>query len=156
LASNLKVYNFESGADSQLTIPLNLGNIQEQGYTICFRLKLKYWKDCTVFESENRLSLILYEYIYDVAGTLTFDQIAKHFPGTLDIKQFNSWQAFCLAYDAKTSNSKLYRDGIKISEAGSIVDKNGGAFDPGKWLKFGPSEKHQLIASMTDFNIWSG
>ena len=150
-ASNLKVYSFESGNDSQLVIPVDSSSTLDLGFTVCFRMKFKNWNDSHIFETEKQLDLVLYHYNYDVCGTLTFNQVAKHFRGTQDIKKFNTWQPFCLTYDARNSSLRLYRDGIRLFKTSSF----GGSLNFGKWFKFGASQTYPLAASLTDFNIWS-
>ena len=155
-ASNIKVFNFESRSDSQLVIPVDLSQTQSPGFTFCFWMKLNNWNDSRIFVSENNIELILYHYNYDVSGTISFNKIAKHFSGIHDIKKYQTWQPFCLTYDAQSYKIRLFRDGMSLVKTGTFVDKNGdGSFNFGQWLKFGASQQYPLAASLTDFNVWS-
>ena len=154
-STNLKVFNFGSDPDSELVIPVDSSKTLTLGFTICFRMKLRNWSDARIFKSENNLQLLFYHYKYDAGGTLTFGTSAKHFEAIYDISKFNTWQPFCLTYDARSYSSRLFIDGKKIMEPGNITGEKGKPFSFGNTITFGSSSPYLFLGNLTDLNIWS-
>ena len=155
LASRLVVYNFESGVESGLLIPVNSSKALNSGFTICFRMNFRSWNDQLIFDSENQLDLFIYHYNCNVGGTMTFGPIANNFDAFHQIESFNKWQPFCLTYNAQSYYAKLFGNGIKLLNERVIVDTKGGPLNFGNWLQFGMDLQYQLLGSLTDLNIWS-
>ena len=155
LASNMRVFNFESGPDTKLVIPVDSNKTLNLGFTICFRSKLKNWSDTRIFDSEKNLELVFYHYKCGAGGAFTFGAISKLFNPLYDIKKFNTWQPFCVTYDAHGYNLRLYIDGEKILEPQNVKDEFGNPFDFGNSIIFESSKMYELSGSLADLNIWS-